>query len=140
MGVSKRTKEKLTLWVEDLERGGHLQTGGQLHGIEADRCTHRYCCLGRLAEVAIADGVNMVVTTRDERSLPGSPEGLPVRTAVGYDGEFGFVPERVYEWLDMSESHTRAFFTYAKMNDRGYRFPEIAEQVRADFGLAEREA
>lgn len=125
MTIGPETKAKVARWCDDLEQD-HLQTGGRLHRVNHETGEHRYCCLGRLCEVAVEDGVPLEVSVRASHDVPAFDD-------VSYNGTFGYLPGAVYEWLGVGPEPS--LNAYAHMNDAGYTFREIAERIRDDFGI-----
>lgn len=117
-------KENLRLWVEDLESGQHEQAELFMAKIQDEKTS--YCCLGRLCEVAIANGVPL------ERTIRYFHLGYN-HDMHYYDGHGGsIVPRRVGDWTGISPDKLAH---YATLNDKGCTFSEIAQQIRTDYDL-----
>lgn len=106
----------IKLWVEALESGEYTQATEQL------RVDDNFCCLGVACDLYRKkthrgrwDGMTFVLRgARYVRSLiPLEPE-----------------PTYVRRWLGIDIS---AESRYARMNDRGVAFKEIAKQIREDY-------
>lgn len=115
-------RENFEKWMRDLETTDEPQTKNAL----ADK--DGFCCLGRLCEVAIADGAPI----RRARARY-SPE------FIAYNSQSGYPPVEAAEWLgiDDGESATEeiALFCYGvAMNDSGASFKEIAAALRKEAG------
>ena len=89
-------KERIQLWVADLDSGEHLQGKGLLarkdmSGGDADGKT-RYCCLGRACEVYIAAG-NELETYIDEDGV------------TRYDDSTEVLPSCVATWFGLADNN-----------------------------------
>jgi hypothetical protein len=130
-------KEVLTLWVEDLETTDAKQGTGFLHTKDDDG-TERFCCLGRLAKLAVDHGV-----------IPPPIEGNSLfRYGAHAQGEEGFdsdlvLPWAVQQWAGI-ESDPELIgdgiddqpMTASGLNDTwGYSFRRIAEVIREKYDL-----
>lgn len=130
---TKINAKNLLKWIEDLETTDEPQGAGMLCSDGA------FCCLGRLCEVAVADGVPVVVT--DDIMLK-----TPRRW---YSGEIAFAPNIVTEWLGVCSSGSIGILTESHgtrdpvgANDHlGLTFREIAAGLRKYYAdqLAELE-
>lgn len=108
-------------WVDDLRSGEHEQTRGVLHAVEDGE--HSYCCLGRLCEIAITNGVEL--KTQGNGAF------------VKYEGQAYLPPAEVYRWsgLDADEANS-----YAHMNDQdAASFKAIANAIEIRYNLNDRE-
>jgi len=77
-------KENITKWVDALKSGEYEQTVGAL------RNEWGYCCLGVACDVAIKNGLNVIV-----EEVEGED--------VSYDGSLAYLPESVSGWLGLEE-------------------------------------
>lgn len=101
--------ENLNKWLTD------LRTTSARQGQNALSNGGAYCCLGRLCEVAIADGAWV------ERKEDNWGDIL-------YDGVGDIPPVAVQEWL--GEVHQRFYSDCTVLNDgRGLTFSEIALKI-----------
>lgn len=112
----------LLLWITDLETTNVKQGKNWLQQDGA------YCCLGRLCEVAISQGVQVRVTVHDGRSV--------------YDGEDDEPPEAVGAWLGIDgdglivDTLSRYFgpATPTEANDKlDMSFRDIAKGLRSHY-------
>lgn len=107
-------QNNLEKWLADLETTDQPQTQSALRDAEG------YCCLGRLCEVAIADGTECIVTNTTDTDYFN----------YEYDGSGSMPPESIRDWLgELPEQH---FLTKcAELNDDYYlSFKEIARRIR----------
>lgn len=133
--------EVVRQWAEALESGEYAQTGGTLS--EAGK----FCCLGVLCELAVANGV----IPAPEVIL--NPDGDPT-DGFSYQGSQAFLPRVVSEWafgdsIPQEESHNPKlnftnpdaeggpeFYAAADLNDVFHLgFPKIAACIRDTFEL-----
>ena len=118
--------QHLKLWVEDLESGEHMQTTGAICADYGDSA--EYCCLGRLCEVAMENGVHLDITSHPANAVTERP--LCYRH---YNGEGGsYVPMIVADWVGVSPGILQS---YAAMNDGGQTFQQIASRIRKKYGI-----
>lgn len=111
------------LWVADLRANADKQGRGALAKVAEDGFV-RYCCLGRLCELAVAAGVIK-------------------RRGVLYGGNSNYPNHIVAAWAGLKESNppVRALLRsghfeerpVAHLNDCGYSFAEIADLVEAQL-------
>lgn len=120
-------------WVEALRSGQYQQ------GLGALNKNGKFCCLGVLCELAVADGVI-------ERSAhPAS------NLSYGYDElgsdldpldpeqrcEYAYLPDAVREWADLPSNNPQVnvptkyvnLRTLAGLNDGGFSFDYIADRI-----------
>lgn len=108
-------KEIKALWIADLRSGKHPQGTGAL-------CSKgRFCCLGRLCELAVEAGVCAVASLSQD--------------AVSYDGADAILPRSVREWSELSSStgYYGIGHSLAYDNDNGKTFTEIADIIEKEF-------
>lgn len=127
-------------WVKALESGEYAQTH---EGGLRDR-DDKFCCLGVLCEVAVAEGV---IPAPEPPAEHGSPEDKDGRDTKWYvylsndgDRDTAFLPEVVAEWAGIKtgngeipgqgDSENPSLTT---MNDSGWSFSEIAAVIREKF-------
>lgn len=116
--MSKPNWERISLWVDDLRSGGHPQTRGAL-------CDESgFCCLGRAAEVAIANGLDVAVTKR----YPGHESAYTT-----YDSEGTVLPESVWKWFGFPDNRADNRLLLTNHNDDGATFPAIADIIEAHY-------
>lgn len=113
--------EVKALWIADLRSGKHLQITGALHLVSL---TEGFCCLGRLCEIAIEQGVN-VTTSID-----------PAGSVIKYDNFAGVLPEIVVDWAGLdSDTVVLQLPAYTPIgslisaNDDGFTFEQIADII-----------
>lgn len=86
-------------WVDALRSGEYTQWHGALchisHGADGSK-VRTYCCLGVACELALADGVPLVVQDRPWYRL--------------YDGSSSSLPRPVARWLGMEDLSVQAGF------------------------------
>jgi hypothetical protein len=104
-------------WIEDLRANGSKQGQGYLHFLvyrpgKVDP-VDRYCCLGRLCEVA---GLRWEI---------GGRSVFTVCTIAGTSAEV-LIPRELLQRLGLSDREQR---TLAWMNDRGGTFATIADWI-----------
>lgn len=115
-------------WVEALRSGEFKQTTSYLHWKEEGKSS--FCCLGVACELALRDGVKLLVTSADIED--SSEEG-----AVSYDTEYDSLPASVVEWLGIIDwigtlptGLTKLDeLSLATLNDNGKNFNEIADII-----------
>lgn len=100
-------------WLDALRSGRYEQGTGWLH-YEEDH-THKFCCLGVLCELAVAEGI--------------IPPGGPDSTVWDYDGRDCYLPPVVAEWADIDSTGRIKGYSLADMNDEGSSFAEIADVI-----------
>jgi hypothetical protein len=89
-------QEAMRWWAEDLESGEYPQTKGCLRRTEAapNGVPAGYCCLGVACETAMKHGVELRVEFHDDGT-------------VSYDGSTQLLPEKVAEFLGVTEDEMR---------------------------------
>lgn len=116
----------LKLWVEDLRSGGWTQGTGALNrcslGVDGKR---RFCCLGRLCELAVEAHITERVAAQGfhDTGYTGTPSG------DDYD-MYGMPPREVLDWAGLTLEDA---LRYADMNDNHSSFREIAAEIERDF-------
>jgi hypothetical protein len=117
------------LWIEDLRSGKHQQGRGQLHDPDAGT----WCCLGRLCDRAVAEGVGQwnvdgefVVdgVPRSDTMLPYAVQSWAGLNHLGEDGEDPIVGE-------VENANYRT--SLSQLNDRGVSFTKIADVIERDL-------
>lgn len=112
--------ERIALWRADLESGLHAQTTGYL------RVDNTFCCLGRACEVAIANGLDVAVTRRDD--------------LWAYDGRIGNLPDAVAAWYGLGTTSPSVLVDADQreltvLNDTLWTFEEIAKLLDGEHLL-----
>jgi hypothetical protein len=109
-------EEVKTLWTEALRSGEFEQGRGALTVIDGG---DRYCCLGVLCKVAIANGLDIKVTPEEER--------------VWYDHESAYLPRSVRDWagLETSDPLLGEHAASAWNDDEHADFTKIADLIDA---------
>lgn len=116
-------------WVEALRSGKYKQGKGALteikDGVEYD------CCLGVACKVAVENGVELKSFTAPRTLLSGDRQ-LVIYKAEGLSPDsFGVLPDKVKEWLGLSESDGQYTKHLTSDNDNGATFEEIAAIVES---------
>jgi hypothetical protein len=111
--------ENAKKWVEKL-RSGELEQG--LHALHDDG---KFCCLGVACELAVEEGLPLVV--KEKINLDGT-------TYVEYDGHSGVLPEKVVEWLGLrtEEGGYCLAESLTFLNDSGATFNQIADLIESE--------
>lgn len=127
--------EKKAKWVEDLRSGNFKQGKGALHNVLTLGGTqmHEFCCLGVLAEQAVAAGAC-------ERNINGSFYTYfdPKNPA---DKDFSTLPYVIVTWAGLAGTSPEVhrgdeIQTLASLNDYSeLTFSEIADLIEADETL-----
>lgn len=104
-------KKNIKAWIKALE-SGKIKQGGHVLAQKKNK-SYSYCCLGVACELARKDGVNLNVEK--------------VGSLKVYDHYEGNPPDAVLNWLGID---TFEASRYAKMNDHGTSFKEIAKRIR----------
>lgn len=121
-------KDRLRLWCEDLEEGGHQQIQNKLSGRES--CTQTepdgFCCVGRACELALPHTVMQRVIDPHSYTFTYYDPNGPTHNYTNTP------PASVATWFGLPDD---AFWPYAKMNDAGRSFADIAAQIRKDYDL-----
>lgn len=134
--MSKMNPEVKALWVTALRSGEYEQGKGLLH--EESPGIHRYCCLGVLCDLAVAEGKVTTAQGWLNYDLDGA-----VRT-VSYDygsnRDNGVLPSEVMEWAGLNNSvglldeHIDYHQSLVSLNDAaGYTFNRIADVIEEQF-------
>jgi hypothetical protein len=116
------------LWVEDLRANVALQGKGTLCSIDSDG-NRRYCCLGRLCELAIQHGV---AVRAEDYTLPVGHDRHTL-----YDDKLGVPPKSVLTWAGFESDQELMFMIdgakeYVSLyNDYGHDFNQIADLIEA---------
>lgn len=109
------------LWIEDLRANGDKQ------GKEWLQQDGKFCCLGRLCELAVREGVI-------------EPPVFKESNTALYDNAFQVLPKKVLEWSGITDA--RAFLNdpvgvyrfLVSLNDRAnYTFAQIADVIEEQF-------
>ena len=124
------------LWIDALLSGEYKQGTGQLHTQETDG-TDYFCCLGVLTDLAIKNGVPL------EIEVQSADTG---ERRIAYNGCYEYLPLAVAEWAGVptqgsynlvasedNERVTAATQSLAELNDEGYPFEDIAEEIKEFF-------
>lgn len=129
--------DRLKLWSDELKTTTKMQGSGRL------RNGDKYCCLGIAIEVAMAQGVEVVVKENVMTEM-----GLSETGTYGYDGEINHLPPIVAEWYGINQTpvlydpdNHGAAISAISLNDVEHRsFPRIAAAIDATYNLNEAEA
>ncbi len=120
----------MQLWTKALRSGKYKQTVGRLN-----RDNLEFCCLGIACEVALADGVDLDVSSK---TVDSEPRGLE----ISYNDHTGSLPDAVAEWLGIDSDGGLVFedmndkrLSLAVLNDGGMTFDQIADII--DAGLVD---
>lgn len=112
-------------WAADLEANADKQGRHCLHYKKDGK--DLFCCLGRLCELAIADGVQVKVSVSESFERPH----------FSYGNNKLQLPHEVKQWAGMKDNDAKAALTkksdkvwLSKLNDDGVTFPEIAKLIR----------
>lgn len=118
--MNQEIKER---WVTALRSGDYEQGTARLNTND-----EKFCCLGVLCELAVADGVIQKFDKPDEIEQMtliyyGDPEG---------EMENAVLPPQVVEWAGLTEANPEPYAgrTVASLNDAGYEFPFLAELIK----------
>ena len=119
--------EIATKWADALESGEYEQGRLTLERTLEDGSA-KYCCLGVLCELAIADGVYVQKLSRPYVE-PGDSHAL-----YGVERESVSLPEEVMRWsgVQTKQAFVPGAHTLLAQNDRGTPFSEIAKIIRAN--------
>lgn len=77
------------LWLKALRSGEYKQGTGQLVEV-LDSGVRRYCCLGVLCDVAVKNGLELVVNEDED--------------GVTYDRQGALLPRRVVDWAELRDA------------------------------------
>lgn len=139
-------------WVEALRSGKYQQATGTLTAITpAGKVGH--CCLGVLTEIAVADGVEVLIATEPNHGTMRKVAGVRADAVRMYDSEDAYPPLAVAQWAgtgdgpdwqvltETSEPEYEDFteVCLATMNDGGSSFEYIAGLIEFDLGAADDE-
>lgn len=138
-------RERLELWLADLEQPGLKQAQNRLRTSDDS-----YCCLGRLCEVARANGLDLgieAVSSEEDGEL----------ACYEYDGNRHYAPAAVIDWLEAEQEldefprgdviaiefpegkhavdNGHDFVTGSRLNDIGCTFAQIVDCFRWNYGL-----
>lgn len=110
------------LWIAALRSGGYKQIAGGL------RLGDRFCCLGVLCDLAVQDGLPVVVN-----ELKNGDE-----TQFYYDDQPGMLPKSVMNWSGVEMPLgtlpvNAAYRSLAQANDHGEPFKQIANYIERYF-------
>ena len=114
-------KEIADKWVAALRSGEYKQHKGGL----ANEQRTAHCCLGVLCEVALKEGVEMLVGPRYDKA-PGTY----------YDDSAGALPIMVQEWAGVTAAHALldCGMSLAALNDgMNYDFGRIADTIEKSW-------
>jgi hypothetical protein len=132
------TPEIKAQWIADLRSGNFVQGKAALHPVEVTDAgeKHTFCCLGLLAEAAVAAGV--VERERDplEYSTTSSNYVCSYRTPGAEYGTSKYLSDVIIDWAGLADDAGDPFVTingeYRKVsyhNDHGATFEEIAQAL-----------
>jgi hypothetical protein len=129
-------KKNIALWVKTLRETQTPQGKHALTITDTKGDIVAQCCLGVACELALANGVELEV--KQDTSDLGDELDVPIRT---YDGFNGWLPRKVYEWLDLYESNPmlarnshNVIITCSAANDElGYGFHKIADLIEKAY-------
>lgn len=128
------------LWIDALLSGEYQQGQGYLHQIEDQES--KFCCLGVLCDLAIKNGVPIIVSQRDERitEFDNASESLPESVMewsgiTSVNGGFIYSVSYQYEEIDgtIIDEEEVLEQSLAELNDGGYTFEEIVEDIERYF-------
>lgn len=121
--------DRLKLWTDALRSGQYEQGVNVLRTKDG-----KYCCLGVLCEVAIANGLDVPVSERD--SVKGSSSAGRI-----YGGCATYPPDSVLEWLGLRD-HGKELGVHSGprwvsliyLNDHArFTFAEIADALEREY-------
>lgn len=116
------------LWLDALRSGNFRQTTGALH--KRDGYGDSFCCLGVACKIAQDNGVDVTSVTDHD--------------VVIYDGERGYLPRSVQDWLGIKHSNggvkarplygdsRNGFYSLVTLNDKEFSFGEIADIIESN--------
>ena len=127
------------LWIDALLSGEYQQGTGQLHTQETDG-TDYFCCLGVLTDLAIKNGVPL------EIEVQSADTG---ERRIAYNGCYEYLPRAVAEWAGVPTQGSYKIArsggngvdlpalewtqSLAELNDQGFSFESIAEEIKEYF-------
>lgn len=119
----------ITAWTEDLESGQHKQGNGCLARRNGDG-TEKFCCLGRLEELALKAGIVTRQVGKDGlityTDVEPSAEGMSYRCYAD-----SILTIKTAEWAGIDINPvTIDGEGLADLNDRGVSFPEISAKIK----------
>lgn len=129
-------------WVAALRSGDYEQGRNYLQS------EGKFCCLGVLCEVAVAEGLDLrPIDTIATKVVDGRMIEQPAIAYVASSGDedrFAFPPREVYEWADIdfnAELHASPTvissnyeIELAELNDSGkHTFADIADLIEAQY-------
>lgn len=129
------------LWVDALLSGEYQQGQGYLRQRE-DNEEPRFCCLGVLCDLAIKNGVPIIVSQRDDRvtEFDNASESLPESVMEwsglsSVNGGFYYTVRHQYQDFDgnIVEEEEMLEESLAELNDNGHTFEEIAKDIEHYF-------
>jgi hypothetical protein len=108
------------MWVDALRSGKYKRGKNALRKID-EKGEEKFCCLGVLCDVAIQNGVEILV-----QKSTWHPENF----AYGKDQVDDFLPEEVIQWagLDTEDPETGRT-SLASKNDKDWSFKRIADSI-----------
>jgi hypothetical protein len=117
-------KEHLILWYQALMSGDYVQGDGRLCAVGHDGEPDKWCCLGVACDVAVKNGVEMLLDADGIRKY--------------FDGMIAYLPKKVEEWLGVPDHDPDlAGERASNWNDSSrLSFPEIAELIKNEYELA----
>lgn len=141
-------KARLRLWVAALRSGQFLQGTQWLAHRDAGADTWEYCCLGVACEVAVANGLEIMV---QDPVVSCDAAGNPLVQARQYGGQKTALPGPVIDWYGLVDAnipslrqddplvwyeHEGAHVGLSELND-DFRcdFDQIADLIEREFGL-----
>ena len=109
--------QRIKLWLDDLRKPENQQ----LQGREFLCKNEKYCCLGRLCEIALLNGLTLDKRIRDN-------------SRVDYDDAYGFIPYAVQEWIGLKSTNgdlctDEKYETLTILNDKGLTFTQMADVI-----------
>lgn len=117
-------KEIADLWVAALRSGEYTQGQHRLETIDADGS--RFCCLGVLCQLAIANGVEVIREVELNADLD---------ERASYNGVYAVPDETVIEWAGMKTRNPSfdGANNLVDLNDSGKTFEEIADVIEQNW-------
>lgn len=121
-------KDNLRKWVAELRSGKYTQGEGALCTMRSN-CKDAHCCLGVVCEVAMENGVELVISEQI---------GLTAKYKR-YGDETEVLPREVREWLGVHSCNPLIGDLKAVTINDSYKlsFDEIADRIEKHFQLNE---
>lgn len=124
-------QENMRKFINALESGQYAQGGGRL------RIGNQFCCLGVACDQAVKDGAELRVRQDEPLQSCGNPDCTACGGDEGwvYDGQIGYLPESVQEWLGIDQANPAIAGASATWwNDaQGASFSTIGQLFRHEF-------